>query len=130
MRTLKALLIGGLVTASFASFSAAFADDWTYIKCDYQGAPDGYIFRFNSDEVDYFNANRPEPIWQSRCHEDHYSCTVSSIQIYFGRSTNVIESHWYISRRTGQYTWRGGTNIVLSGSCEPTTDPMAAANVF
>ncbi len=129
MRTLKALVIGGLVTASFASFSAAFADDWSYIKCDYQGEPDGLIFRFNSNDVDYFNTNRPEPIWQSRCDEPQFSCTVSPTQIYFGRISNFSVSHWYISRRTGQYTWRG-PEFDLTGSCEPTTDPLAGPNVF
>ena len=130
MRTLKALLIGGLVTASFASFSAAFADDWTYIQCYNQVHPEGgYIYRFNSNEIDRFNTNRPEPIWESQCHENQFSCTVSPTQIYFGRSSRFSEYHIYISRRTGQYRWVGPESELI-GSCEPTTDPMSAANVF
>ncbi|MBN05027.1 MAG: hypothetical protein CMK08_12715 [Ponticaulis sp.] len=127
MRTLKTLLIGGLVTASFASFSAAFADDWTYLECNTSAeAIGGGITRFRDAPAAVEKYNPQSGSWEDRC-SGGFQCEVTSNMIVIQNEHFLQE----INRLTASnyFTYKG-SNTGWTGRCHVTDPPPPLQRQF
>ncbi len=126
MRSLKALLIGGLVTASFANFAGAYADDWTYLECSTSDQIyGGGVMRFSdAPAVELYSPQSGN--WSDAC-SGSFRCDVTSTAISFQNEHYSRE----INRYTGShYFLNKNTETGLSGECRITDPPPPPQRQF